>query len=62
MVLFDRRGIGLSDPITDWSRALVEQWADDLDTIVATVCSLPPTVISLGDYWGPARLFAARPP
>jgi pimeloyl-ACP methyl ester carboxylesterase len=36
LVLFDRRGIGLSDPITDWSRPLVEQWADDLATIVKT--------------------------
>ena len=38
VVRFDRRGIGLSDPIVDWSVALVEQWADDLATIVATVC------------------------
>ena len=62
VVRFDRRGIGLSDPIHDWSVALVEQWADDLATIVATVCDEPPVVVSLGDYWGPARLFAARHP
>src|SRR5436190_15628540 len=59
VVLFDRRGIGLSDPITDWSRPLVEQWADDLAAIVATACSGAPVVVALGDYWGPARLFAA---
>ena len=53
VVRFDRRGIGLSDPIHDWSVALVEQWADDLATIVATVCDEPPVVVSLGDYWGP---------
>jgi class 3 adenylate cyclase len=60
--LFDRRGIGLSDPITDWSRPLVEQWAEDLATIVETACTCPPVVVSLGDYWGPARLFAASHP
>ncbi len=26
LVLFDRRGIGRSDPIADWTRPLVEQW------------------------------------
>jgi class 3 adenylate cyclase len=62
VVRFDRRGIGLSDPIVDWSVAVVEQWADDLATIVATACPDPPVVVALGDYWGPARLFAARHP
>src|SRR5690349_7589396 len=62
VVLFDRRGIGLSDPITDWSRPLVDQWADDLGAIVTALCTAPPIVVSLGDYWGPARLFAAHDP
>ncbi len=62
VVLFDRRGIGMSDPITDWSRPLVEQWADDLAVIAGEVCETPPVVVSLGDYWGPARLFAADHP
>jgi class 3 adenylate cyclase len=58
VVLYDRRGIGLSDPIIDWSRALVEQWADDLAAVVDQACAKPPVVVTLGDYWGPARLFA----
>ena len=62
VVLFDRRGIGLSDPISDWSRPLVEQWADDLWVIVSSLCTSAPAVVSLGDYWGPARLFAASHP
>jgi class 3 adenylate cyclase len=62
LVLFDRRGIGLSDPITDWSTPLVVQWADDLAAIVEHACSVPPVVVSLSDYWGPARLFAADHP
>jgi len=62
VVLFDRRGIGLSDPISDWSRPLVEQWADDLWNIVSSLCTSAPVIVSLGDYWGPARLFAAHHP
>jgi class 3 adenylate cyclase len=62
LVLFDRRGIGLSDPITDWSTPLIAQWADDLAAIVDHACTVPPVVVSLSDYWGPARLFAADHP
>ena len=62
VVLFDRRGIGLSDPISDWSRPVVEQWAEDLAAIVATACTIPPVIVSLGDLWGPARFFAGRHP
>jgi class 3 adenylate cyclase len=62
LVQFDRRGIGLSDPITDWSRPIVDQWADDLAAIVDAACTTRPVVVSLGDYWGPARLFAGRRP
>jgi class 3 adenylate cyclase len=60
VVMFDRRGIGLSDPITDWSRPLVEQWAEDLAAIVQNACTAPPVVVCLGDYWGPGRLFAGE--
>lgn len=62
LVVFDRRGIGASDPIVDWSVPLAEQWADDLAAVVAGACSKPPIVVSLGDYWGPARLFAGAHP
>jgi hypothetical protein len=46
VVLFDRRGIGQSDPINDWSRPLVEQWADDLWTVVTAVCATAPVVVT----------------
>ena len=29
LVVFDRRGIGVSDPINDWDRSLLDQWAED---------------------------------
>jgi class 3 adenylate cyclase len=62
LIMFDRRGIGVSDPITDWSIPLVEQWAEDLFAVVDAVCASAPVVVCLGDYWGPARLFAANHP
>ena len=62
VVLFDRRGIGTSDPVLDWSTPLVAQWAEDLAAIAESACTRPPVVISLGDYWGPAQLFAASRP
>ena len=62
LLLFDRLGIGLSDPITDWERPLVEQWADDLATVIDSADLDRPVVVALGDYWGPARLFAGRHP
>jgi class 3 adenylate cyclase len=62
VILFDRRGIGTSDPVLDWSTPLVAQWAEDLAAIVDANCDGPTVVVSLGDYWGPARLFAAARP
>lgn len=42
LILFDRRGIALSDSITDWDTPLYEQWADDLAAvIVASGCERP---------------------
>jgi class 3 adenylate cyclase len=34
VVVFDRRGVGLSDPIEDWERTVVDQWTDDLAAVV----------------------------
>ena len=62
LLVFDRLGIGLSDPITDWERPLVEQWADDLATVIEAAGLDQPVVVALGDYWGPARLFAGQNP
>jgi class 3 adenylate cyclase len=51
----------MSDPITDWSRPVVEQWAEDLGAVL-TVCRPAPLVLALGELWGPARLCAAAHP
>ncbi len=34
VIVSDRRGVGLSDPIHDWHRTIVEQWTDDLSAVV----------------------------
>jgi class 3 adenylate cyclase len=46
LVVFDRRGIGLSDPVTDWETPLREQWADDLAAVITEVGCDAPTVFS----------------
>jgi len=59
LVLFDRRGIGLSDPIIDWERPTLEQWADDLAAVVEASGAREPAVFAW-DSFGVATRFAAR--
>jgi class 3 adenylate cyclase/alpha-beta hydrolase superfamily lysophospholipase len=61
VVVFDRRGIGLSDPIVDWERPILDQWADDLAAVVGASEVTEPTVISWDGY-GVATRFAVRHP
>ena len=60
LVVFDKRGIGLSDPFTDWSRPAVEQWADDVIAVIEASGLERPIVVSW-DLFGPARRATARP-
>ena len=61
VVVFDRRGTGLSDPITDWQRSIVEQWADDLEAVV-TESDVADPVIFAWDGFGVSIVFASRAP
>jgi class 3 adenylate cyclase len=61
LVVFDKRGIGLSDPVTDWERPLQDVWADDLLAVVAAAGLHQPVVVSW-DSFGVARFAAARQP
>ena len=61
LVLFDRRGIALSDPITDWDTPMFEQWADDLAAVIRDVGYERPAVVSWCDR-PVARACAARHP
>ncbi len=61
LVVFDRRGLGLSDPIVDWERPVLDQWADDLAAVVAGSGAERPAVVAWDGY-GVASRFAARHP
>jgi class 3 adenylate cyclase/pimeloyl-ACP methyl ester carboxylesterase len=59
MVVFDRRGIGQSDPIVDWERPILDQWADDLSAVVEA-SGAQDGVVFAWDGYGVATRFAAR--
>jgi class 3 adenylate cyclase len=58
VVVFDKRGVGLSDPITDWSRSAQEQWVEDLVAVIETAGLVRPVLVSW-DTNGVARLAAS---
>ena len=42
VIVFDRRGVGQSDPITNWEQTVADQWTQDLAAVVdAAVGGLP---------------------
>ncbi len=61
LVVFDKRAIGLSDPITDWERPLQAQWAEDLLAVIGDAGLVRPVVVSW-DPLGTARHAAATAP
>jgi len=61
LAVFDRRGVGLSDPIVDWGRPLVDQWSDDLAAVVEATGFERPAIFAW-DVFGVARRFAIRFP
>lgn len=61
LVVFDKRGVGASDPFTDWSRPAAEQWAEDLLSVVDAAGLDHPTVVSW-DIYGIARAATAGQP
>jgi class 3 adenylate cyclase/pimeloyl-ACP methyl ester carboxylesterase len=34
LVVFDRRGVGMSDAVTDWTTSIYEQWVDDAVSVL----------------------------
>ncbi len=61
VVVFDKRGVGLSDPMTDWSRPVQDQWAEDLVAVVEASGLDRPVVVSW-EQMGVARFAAAARP
>ena len=61
LVLFDKRGVGMSDPFTDWSRPSVDQWSDDLIAVIESA-GLHDPVVFAWDGFGVGRLAASKRP
>jgi class 3 adenylate cyclase len=61
VVVFDKRGVGLSDPMTDWSTSAQDQWAEDLLAVVEAAGLERPVVVSW-EQNGIARCAAAARP
>ena len=61
VIVFDRRSVGLSDPITDWEKPILEQWAEDL-TAVVEQSGAHDVVVFAWDSFGIGSRFAARHP
>ena len=61
LIVFDRRGVALSDPVSDWDTPLREQWAEDLAAVIVAAECDRPTVFSWQTI-AVARTCAARHP
>lgn len=61
VVVFDRRGMGESDPIQDWQRSVVDQWADDLGAVV-DASGVRDVVLVTWDGFGVGSRYAALHP
>jgi class 3 adenylate cyclase len=61
VVVFDRRGLGLSDPIPGWERTVLDQWADDL-TAVVDASDARDIVLIAWDGFGVGSRYAAMHP
>lgn len=46
LVVFDKRGVGLSDPFADWERSAQEQWVEDLLAVVEAAGLNRPVLVS----------------
>lgn len=61
VAVFDKCGVGLSDPIVDWEVSAQQQWADDLIAVIDAAGFNKPIVVSW-EPMGVARLAAAQHP
>ena len=61
LVVFDKRGIGMSDPYTDWDRPSMDQWSDDLIAVIETT-ELDEPVVFAWDSFGVGRTAAVKRP
>ena len=60
LIIFDRRGVGFSDPIDDWDRPIFDTWAEDVVRVVRGVADGPATVLGNAVQSGTTALRAAQ--
>lgn len=62
LIMFDRRGMGASDPVSLEALPTWEEWADDALAVLDSVGSKTAAVMGMADSGTPAILFAATHP
>jgi class 3 adenylate cyclase len=62
LLVFDRLGIGLSDPPPDWERSPYQRWCNDIETVVAAAGFARPVFVGNLLSASTIALFAARHP
>ncbi len=60
LTVFDRRGVGFSDPIDDWGRPIFDTWATDVVRIIDGVVGAPATVFGTAILGGTIALRVAE--
>jgi class 3 adenylate cyclase len=62
LIVFDRQGVGLSDPPSDWERSPFQRWCDDIETVVAEAGLDRPVLVGNLLSASAIALFCARRP
>jgi class 3 adenylate cyclase len=62
VIRFDRRGVGLSDPVPSVEVGAIDRWVDDAVVVLDAVGSERPAVMGTNEGGLPAMLFAAMHP
>lgn len=62
LITFDKRGVGMSDPVPLSALPTLEQWADDLDAVLRHLGSEPAWLVGKGSGAPISLLYAATHP
>jgi len=62
LIMFDRRGVGASDPVSSDALPIMEEWADDARAVLDAVGSERAAIFGTADAGPSAILFAASQP
>src|SRR5581483_9063367 len=61
VLVFDRRGVGQSDPVTDWDKPILEQWSDDLAAVIDATGAHDVLLVGFEGYGVASRYAALHP-